>query len=111
MPNFDERLQHFTDEELSTELESRKINRLAAWRNINVARHRKLSVAVIDLIAPLHSKTDFSDCTKLDELLVSGWSKCNRCSLEAMRKYPERFSDVRVDFTIDFTVSKQVSFE
>ena len=104
-------LDNFSDEELSLELARRCNDKLLAFKADNLARNRKLSVEVVDFIAPFHSKKDFSDCKKLEELSISGYSRCNRCSLEAMRQYPDRFAHIRMDFTVDFTTDKQTSFK
>ena len=104
-------LQNFSSEELSRELERRKDLKLFAWRDANINRNIRLSTDIVDFVAPFHSKTDLSDCNKTAELLSSGYSRCNRCSLEAMRISPGNFADVSIDITVDFTVSKQVSFK
>lgn len=104
-------LVSYSTEDLEYEIARRKNEKLLLWKQTNVSKNKRLSTEVIDFIAPEHSKRDFSDCNKLEELSVSGYSRCNRCSLEAMRQYPDRFAHIRMDFTVDFTTDKQTSFK
>ena len=104
-------LSTFPIEELRKEIARRENDQVLNFRQENLNRNLQLSSDVVCLLAPHHSKKDYSECNKLNELTISGHSRCHRCSLEAISKFPHDYKDVRVEFTVDFMVSKQMSFK
>lgn len=107
MPNAGVYLQNFSSEELESELKRRREDKAALFREANRARHAKLTKDFIDFLAPVHS----GRCGEFDTLRASGISHCNRCTLDAMRQYPESYEDVRLSVTLDFDLTRQMSFK
>lgn len=104
-------ITRFSDEELRRELDRRRNEKISAYKATNLDKNKRLTCDIVDFVAPEHSKKDLSACNKSSALLVDGYSHCNRCSLESMRRNPDTYSDVNIGITIDFAVSKQLSFK
>lgn len=100
-------LDQFTTEELGIELASRQNDAMLAFRLKNVERNNKLTKEVIDFLAPVHS----TRCGDFSSLLSSGISYCNRCTLAALGMTPVLYEDVQVCVTVDFNLTKQMSFK